>query len=392
METVTNDANMENMADYEKSFKKLETGEFVKGKVVKIDSDSVLVDIGYKSEAVIPFNEISLKPFKAISDAVNVGDEIDVMVLKTESRDGHPIVSKKKADIENEWKNVVNSFKNNETMSGACIEKIRGGLLVNIGITGMRAFLPGSLADIKPLADLGELVGEVLNFKIIQVDEDDRNVVVSRRKCLEEDRLKMRDELWNNIYEGAILTGKVVRIADFGAFVDLGGMDGLIHISELSYTRVKHTQDIVNVGDQVEVVVIGVDKEKRKIGLSLRQTKPDPWLTVEEKFKAGDCAEAVVTRVVKNYVFAEIIPGIEGLIPVNELSLDKFAKAEDVVKADQKIKVKIIDIKPLERRILLSASRIESDNLKEEYKPFLSEEKTGSFTVGDLLKNKMKGL
>lgn len=389
--TNTNEPTMESMADFEcrggVTPPLLEPGQFTKGKVVKIDAEGVLVDIGYKSEGFIPMNEISIKPVKHPEEAVSLGDEIEVMILKEEGRGGHPILSKKKADIEKEWQNIVDCFKNNVVVSGTCTEKVRGGLVVNI--MGMRAFLPGSQADVRQDKDFSNLLGESLKFKIIQVDEDKRNIVVSRKKYLEEERSRKREELWSNIYEGAILKGEVVRLANFGAFVDLGGVDGLIHISELSYKRIKDPKEVVNVGDQIEVAVIGLDKEKQKIALSFRQTKPDPWLVVEDKFKAGDSTEGVVTKVARNYIFVEIDEGIEGLVPMSEVTLEKFSKPEDAVKVNQKIKVKIVDIKPLEKRILLSASQIEQEALKAEYKPYLAGEKTGSFTVGDLLKDKL---
>ncbi|MFH1453875.1 MAG: 30S ribosomal protein S1 [Armatimonadota bacterium] len=391
METIAQgESTMENMADFEKSLKRLEVGQQVKGTVVKVDADAVLVDVGYKSEGIIPPNEVSLKPVKHLSEAVSEGDEIEVIVLKQENREGHPILSKKRADAELSWKNMVESFKNNTVLSGTCTEKVKGGLILNI--MGVRAFLPGSHADIMPVRDLNSLLGESMQVKVIQVDEDKRNIVVSRRKYLEEEQARKRTELWDNIYEGAMLTGRVVRLANFGAFVDLGGVDGLIHISELSYKRVKNPQEVINAGDRVEVVVINIDKEKKKIALSLKQTKPDPWLLVEDKFKAGQAIEGVITRIAKNYVFVEVDEGIEGLVPLSELAIERVSRPEDVVQKGQKIKVKIVDIKPLEKRMLLSASQIEADVLKEEYKPFIAEEKTGSFTVGDLLKDKLKNL
>lgn len=372
--------------DYEKTFTTIKLGQFVKGKIVHVDSNEVLVDISYKSEGIIPVEELSFKKFSLPSEIVKVGDEINVKVIKLENREGYPVLSKKMADLESDWNTVLLAYEEGRLVKGTVVEKVRGGLIVNLGVRG---FLPASQADINPVWDLNDMLGEELTFKIIEIDPDKRKVILSRRQLLLEEQAAKREMLWKNIYDGALVKGRVTKIANFGAFVDLGGLDGLIHISELSYRRIRHPGEVVKIGDEAEVVVLKFDRVKERISLSLKQATPSPWLHIDEKLQEGMVIEGTVTKLASKYAFVEISDGVEGLIPVAELSDERIASPEEVLKAGQKVKVKILSIKPDLRRVTLSLRQADLELQKAEYREYLNKGES-SFTLGDLIKSKQK--
>gem|GEM_PF-386046 len=374
--------SMSDMESYEKSFLKIEPGQYLTGKVVKIDKDEILVDVGYKTEGVIPPHEISQM---GDDPGLTVGQEIEVMVLKVRDAEGELILSKKRADLEAAWKKIIQAFEHQEVIAATCIEQVKGGLIVDIGLRG---FVPQSHVDVRPVRDLSDFVGEELRLKIMELDRSRRKVVLSRKKVIEEERESSRESTLKSLYEGEIREGKVARITNFGAFVNLGGVDGLIHISELSWRRVNHPSEVVRVGDVVEVLVLKVDSKKEKISLSLRQAKSDPWLTVGEIFKIGSLAKGKVSKLAKNYVFVELMEGVEGLIPLIELSEDKIIRPDDILKENQTIEVKILDVRISERRIILSLKQAQADSSREEYMGYMAPR--GKNTIGDLLKSKME--
>ncbi len=374
---------------YEDSFRKISPGQLLTGKVLKIDKDGVMVDIGYKSEGIIPLNELSHKSFASPEEIVTPGQEIEVVVTRVEGMAGELLLSKKRADQESAWIKVIKAHQENLTITATAMEEVKGGLIVDLGLRG---FVPASHLDIRPVRDLKDFIGEALHLKVVEIDRARRKVVLSRRKVLEEERNSQRASTMQKIYEGAILTGTVARLTDFGAFVNLGGVDGLVHISELSWRRVKHPSEVVKVGDKVDVLVLKLDKSKEKISLSLRQALPDPWLTVDEKLKPGMTLTGRVTKLAKNYVFVAVGDGIEGLIPLVELASQHIVKPEDILHVDQEIPVKILEIKPDQRRMLLSLRQAQSDQEKAEYHSFMSSQNSTTFTVGDLLKSKLSSL
>ncbi|MCL5774073.1 MAG: S1 RNA-binding domain-containing protein, partial [Firmicutes bacterium] len=259
----------------------------------------------------------------------------------------------------------------------------KGGLIVDLGL---RSFLPASQVDLRPVRDLGEFVGEALKLKVIEIDRSRRKVVLSRRKVMEEERLTQKSKVLENIFEGMICEGTVARVTDFGAFVNLGGIDGLVHISELSWRRIKHPSEVVKIGDKLEVLVLKIDSKKERISLSLRQARPDPWFDVHEKFHEGEICRGTVTKLAKNYTFVELAEGIEGLIPMVELMEGKIVKPEDFLAVGQELNVKVLEIKPSERRIILSLRQAESEKAKEEYSNYLNQGGTGTFKLEELLK------
>lgn len=375
---------MSEHVDYERTFITVKLGQFVKGKVVQVDNEGVLVDIGYKSEGIIPLEELDFKKFNHPGEIVKAGDEINVKVIQLENREGYPILSKKRADLESDWNTVLQAFEDKKNIKGTVVEKVKGGLIVNLGVRG---FLPASHIDIMPVRNPDDFLGEELTFKILEIDRDKRKVILSRKECLLEERAAKREKLWKSIYDGALVKGKVSRITNFGVFVDLGGVEGLIHISELSYRRVKHPREVVRNGDELEVVVLKFDKEKEKISLSLKQASPSPWLNIGDKFQEGMIVEGRISKLANKYVFVEIDDGIEGLIPISELADERISKPEDVVKLNQKIKVKILDVFPELRRITLSLRQAIEESIQAEYRQYFDKQE-GTFTLGDLIKSK----
>jgi len=380
---------MEQMNDLENMIRPLHVGEIVKGTIMKVDNDAVLVDVGYKSEGIIPAHELSNRRFNHPSDVVKEGQEVDVLITRMPASEGNVYLSKKKADIEVAWDRLLEAYEREIILEATCVEEVKGGVLVDLGVQG---FVPASQVSNRQTRDLSVFVGEVMRLKIIEVDRERKKVVLSQRVVLEEEQSQKQKAVLADIYEGKVLTGRVARITDFGAFVDLGGIDGLVHISEISWRRVKHPSEAVNRGDEVKVVVIKYDKEKNKVSLSIRQIMADPWGEAAEKFRIGDVVEGTVTKLAKKYIFVEVYPGVEGVMPITELADRKLVKPEDAVKEGDKVKVKVLDVRPDQRRIVLSLRQAQSDFNLDEYNSKPAQEAANQnsrgCTLGDLLKSK----
>lgn len=326
-------------------------GQLLTGKVVRIDSEGVLVDVGYKTEGVIPLHQLSHRRDVNPEEIVKVGEQVDVTVTRVEGAEGTLILSKKRADLESAWFRVIKAHENGEILTATCTEQVKGGLIVDLGLRG---FVPASHVDLRPVHDLSDFVGESLELLVLEIDKPRRKVVLSRKKALEELRGKMRENTMKVLEEGQIVSGTVARLTNFGAFVNLGGADGLVHISELSWKRIKHPSEVVRVGEQVEVRVLSVSPEKDRISLSLRQARPDPWTTAVENLKVNEIVPGKVSKLAKNYVFVEIAEGVEGLVPINELADFRVTKPAEHFKPEQEVRVKVLEIRPESRRILLS--------------------------------------
>ncbi len=333
------------------SINPFEDGDLVKGKVVKIEHDEVMVDIGFKSEGVIPARELSIRRDIAPEEIVSIGDEVEALVLTKEDREGRLILSKKRAEYESAWRAVEEKFKAGEIVAGEVIEVVKGGLIVDIGLRG---FLPASLVDIRRVRELDSYLHQEVDARIIEMDRNRNNVVLSRRVLLEEGRKAERTEILSKLTKGMRLKGFVSSIVEFGAFVDLGGIDGLVHISELSWNHVKHPSEVVSVGDEVEVVVLDVDLDRERISLGLKQTQPDPWTELMEKYPAGTIVDGKVTNVVAFGAFVEFSPNVEGLVHISELATRHIDAPKQVVKVGDEVKVKIIEYDLDKRRISLS--------------------------------------
>ena len=326
-------------------------GDLVTGTVVQVERDEVLLDIGYKSEGVIPARELSIRKDANPADIVAIGDEIEALVLQKEDKDGRLILSKKRAAYERAWNDIEKKFEDGENVEGEVIEVVKGGLILDIGLRG---FLPASLVDLRRVKDLHMFLGDRLEARVIEMDRNRNNVVLSRRVVLEEDRKQERQEILNKLVKGMILPGTVSSIVDFGAFVDLGGIDGLVHISELSWSHVNHPSEVVSVGDKVEVQVLDVDLSRERISLGLKQTQDDPWKQLVKEFEIGNITDGRVTKLVPFGAFVEIGNNVEGLVHISEMARGHVEKPEDVVAVGDEIKVKIMDVDLERRRISLS--------------------------------------
>ncbi|MEI7759573.1 MAG: 30S ribosomal protein S1 [Thermoleophilia bacterium] len=342
--------------DYDATFPTINEGEVVHGTVVRVDKDEVLVDIGYKSEGVIPLAELSIRRAVNPADEVSLGEEIDALVMTKEDADGRLILSKKRARFELAWKAIEAAAESGEAVNGRVIEVVKGGLILDLGVRG---FLPASLIDIRRVQDLDEFTGQELRCKVIELNRSRNNVVLSRRAILEDERKDMRQGILDGLNPGDVVDGQISNIVDFGAFVDLDGMDGLIHISELSWSHVNHPSEILEIGQTVKVKVLDIDRERQRISLGLKQTQSDPWQQVLESYHEEDVVEGRVTKVVTFGAFVEILPGVEGLVHISELAQHHVENPREVVSQGDPVNVLILEIDGDRRRLSLSLKRVE---------------------------------
>ncbi len=339
----------------EASFKDFNDGDIVDGEVVKIDRDEVLLDIGYKSEGVIPSKELSIRHDVDPNEVVKVGDQIEALVLQKEDKEGRLILSKKRAQYERAWGRIEEVMTSGETIKGPVIEVVKGGLILDIGLRG---FLPASLVDLRRVRDLHPFVGTELEAKIIELDRNRNNVVLSRRAFLEESQSEGRKTFLQSLQKGERRKGTVSSIVNFGAFVDLGGVDGLVHVSELSWKHVDHPQEVVTVGQEVEVEVLDVDLERERVSLSLKATQEDPWKEFERTSTAGSIIDGQVTKLVPFGAFVRVAPGIEGLVHISEISHEHVDSPESVLSVGDEVKAKVIDVDVSRRRVSLSMRQV----------------------------------
>src|SRR5216110_4138937 len=342
--------------DYDSTFVYFEEGDVVNGKVVRIDRDEVLVDIGYKSEGVIPAHELSIRKSVDPSEEVEMGETVDALVLTKEDQDGRLIMSKKRARFEKAWRRIEGAAESGEPVEGTVIEVVKGGLIIDLGVRG---FLPASLVDIRRVQNLDDFLGQKIECKVIELNRSRNNVVLSRRAVLEEERKEARQLILDRLQRGEVVEGAISNIVDFGAFVDLNGIDGLIHISELSWSHVNHPSEILEIGQTVKVKVLDIDRERQRISLGLKQTQTDPWQQVVDTYNVGDEVEGRVTKVVTFGAFVEILPGVEGLVHISELAAHHVENPREVVAQGQAVNVRILEIDGDRRRLSLSLKRVE---------------------------------
>ena len=329
----------------------VENGQLVEGTVVRVDKDEVLLDIGYKSEGVIPPRELSIRNGVDPNEIVAVGEKIEAVVLQREDKDGRLVLSKKRAQYERAWGRIEEIKEGDGMVSGAVIEVVKGGLIVDIGLRG---FLPASLVELRRVRDLQPYIGTTIDAKIIELDKNRNNVVLSRRAWLEETQKEQREEFLHNLRPGEVRMGTVSSVVNFGAFVDLGGMDGLVHVSELSWKHVDHPGSVVTVGDEIEVQVLEVDLGRERISLSLKATQQDPWQEFAGAHQVGELVYGRVTKLVPFGSFVQVGDGIEGLVHISEMSAHHVDLPEQVVTPGEELWVKIIDLDLQRRRISLS--------------------------------------
>ncbi|HEV2075049.1 MAG TPA: 30S ribosomal protein S1 [Thermoleophilaceae bacterium] len=346
--------------NYDATLIAFDEGDVVSGNVVRIDKDEVLVDIGYKSEGVIPQRELSIRKSVDASQEVELGEEVDALVLTKEDQDGRLILSRKRARFERAWRRIEAAAESGEPVEGTVIEVVKGGLIVDLGVRG---FLPASLVDIRRVQDLHDYEGRGIECKVIELNRSRNNVVLSRRAVLEEERKEVRQQILDRLQPGQIVEGAISNIVEFGAFVDLDGIDGLIHISELSWSHVNHPSEVLSIGQVVPVKVLDIDRDRQRISLGLKQTQEDPWQRVVDTYGLGDELTGRVTKVVSFGAFVEIADGVEGLVHISELARHHVENPREVVAQGDEIQVKVLEIDAERRRLSLSVKRVEGQTL-----------------------------
>ncbi len=371
------------MANWFESFQDLNVGAKVTGKVVKITNDEIFVDISWKSEGVIPF--VDEKGFRQVhlENLPSVGDDITAIVICVENKEGHTVLSKRQVDEENARKRLEQLAKSKEELQAVVVEVVKGGLLVDLG---MRGFVPASQLQLGYVEDLNQFLGQTLRLRIIEFDPNKRKVVLSQKIILEEEQVNKRRQLLESLKEGDIVSGVVRRLADFGAFIDIGGMDGLLHVSEMSYTRIKHPSELLKTGDVVDVQILKYDKATGKLSLGLKQLKVSPWAQVAEKYPLGAIVSGVVVRIVAFGAFVGIDDGVDGLVHISQLANHRINKVEEVLKVGDKVSAKVIECKPEEKRISLSMREMVEDAARaNDVEAMASQPEIEQVTIGDAL-------
>ena len=361
---------------YETSLKSLQEGNILKGKVININAETVIVDVGLKSEGKLSINEFMGKSGEA---NVNVGDEVEVMVVGREKEFGLLLLSKQKVDIIRTWQKINKSCEEGISIDGDIISEVKSGFMVDIGVN---AFLPISQVDIKPVKNPSSFVGRHLKFKVIKVNQKKGNVIVSRRMLMEGEKEKRKKEFWKNVKEGQVLYGFVRNITDYGAFVDLGGVDGFLYLNDITWGRITHPKEYLRVGDEIKVKILNIDYEKERLSVGIKQLKPDPWLKIEEKYQEGTKVRGKAVGIVDYGVFVELEQGVEGLLHISEMSWDRRIKNPGkVVNRGDWLELVVLDIDKEKRRISLGMKQLKPDpwqELEAEYPP------------GSIIKGKVK--
>jgi len=393
--TPTDEENLSMDEALEQSFPSFEPGEVIQATVVQVDRDAALVDVGMKTEIKIPKEELSTGRVESASDVVQVGDTIDVKVMRTRGEEGMPVLSKREADFDKLWQSLVRAYENKETLEAMVDEAVKGGVVVNIGV---RCFVPASqIARRLPPNQLDRLVGEVIPIKIIDLDHVRRRAVASNRlaeeeirRQREEEERKRREEVFSKIKVGDRFKGVVKRITGYGAFVDIGIYEGLLHVSEISWARVSDPREVLKEGDEIEVVVIRLEPENGKVALSRRQALPDPWQIAAQKYQVGDELEVPITRIARTGAFARVEEGVEAFIPLGELSSKRIKSPEEVVSVGDMVKGRIIELDPRRRRMIISLRAPEEQQAVQEHRQRVSSTRGSGFTIGERLSSQLQ--
>jgi small subunit ribosomal protein S1 len=376
----------------------ISVGDVVKATVTKVEDKQALVDVGYKYDGLIPISELSPLHVEKVSDVVSVGDTFDVKVLKLNDEKEELVVSKKAVAMEAAWADLEQKMQSGEIIEAPVKEVVKGGLVVDVGVRG---FIPASMVERHFVEDFSDYKGKTLRLKVVEMDKEKNKVILSHKAVLEEEAQQKKQAVLEKLQPGQILEGTVQRMTDFGVFVDIGGVDGLVHVSELAWHRVEKPSDVVKEGDKVQVKVLKVDKENERISLSIKETQPGPWAKVGEQFKAGDIVTGTVKRLVSFGAFVEIAPGIEGLVHISQIANRRVATPGEVLKEGQEVQVKILDVVPAEQRVSLSIRAIEEERAEQterasrrEQQQFQQENNQSlGVTLGDLfgdLRDKLK--
>jgi small subunit ribosomal protein S1 len=359
-------------------------GDTLSGKVAKIEEKQALLEVdGFKYTAILPISEVSNIHIEKISDVLNIGDEIKVAVKKFNPDKDELVVSKRTVDAGFAWDELARKKESGEVFEAKVAEVVKGGLVVDVGLRG---FVPASQVELNYVEDFSDYKGKTLKLKVIELDRDNNRVILSQKAVLEEELQKQKDDLFNRIQEGSVIEGSVQRLTDFGAFVDVGGVDGLIHISELSWEHVDSPAQVVKEGDRVKVKVLRVDRDNGRISLSLKATQPSPWERVAQEIKPGDVVKGIVKRLVSFGAFVEIRPGVEGLVHISQISNRRVGTPNEVLKEGQEVEAKVLDVNLAEKRISLSIKELEENHVVEEKVQVKLEEQKGmGVTIADMI-------
>lgn len=382
-EQITQEAPVQENIPNEESFVRMEAemadlatpnkGDIVKGTVIQVLDDEVMVDVGGKSEGIIPLKEMSFKEVNSAKDLVKIGDELEVLVLRWDD-DGTILLSKKKVDSKRAMDKLEEDFNAGKTVEGTIVGSVKGGLLVDIGVV---AFLPASHVEDGYVKNLDDYIGKTFEFNIIEFNRHKKRgsqIVLSRKQLVEAERARQKEEFWANIEEGQTVKGRVKRIVDYGAFIDLGGFEGLLHVSEMDHVRISHPSNVLSEGDELDIYILALDREKQRVSLSRKKLLKSPWEIVTEKYNEGDIIDGKVVRIAPFGAFVEIEPGVDGLVHISQLANRRVEKPQDVVSVDQPVKVKILSIDSKEKRIGLSIKEVVDEAATGEVKDYLEKQ------------------
>ncbi|WP_163582781.1 30S ribosomal protein S1 [Gracilibacillus saliphilus] len=375
---------MDEMNQEISEIKELSVGDIVQGKVVKVEEKHVLVDIGYKVEGIVPISELSALRIETASDAVSEGDQLELQVKKVE--DEEIVLSKKAVIAEKAWEDLQEKFENNEIIEATVRDVVKGGLVVDVGVRG---FIPASLVETHYVEDFADYQDKSLTLKIVELDKEQNRIILSHRAVIEEEEQKKKGDLLDSLQEGQEIEGTVQRITDFGVFVDIGGLDGLVHISQLAHTHVEKASDVVSEGETLKVKVLSVDKENERVSLSHKATQPGPWDNIEEKIAINDVVEGTVKRLVNFGAFVEVLPGVEGLVHISQISTEHIGTPGEVLEVGQTVNVKVLDVSEKDKRISLSIREIEEEKNQQEIKQYESDDDQSGFQLGDMIGDKL---
>ncbi len=366
--------------------KNFEVGDTVHGRVTKVEEKQVIVEISEsKLDGIIPISELSSLHVEKSSDVVSEGDELELEVLKIE--DEALIVSKRKIDAKKAWEELKEKFANNEIIEAEIKDVVKGGLVVDLGVRG---FVPASLVEDYYVEDFSDYKGKTLTFKIVELDQEKNRLILSHRAVVEEEKGKRKEQLLESIQVGEILEGTVQRITDFGAFVDIGGIDGLVHISQLSYEHVEKPSDVVEEGQKIQVKVLNVDRENERISLSIKETLPGPWENIAERAPKGSVLTGTVKRLVSYGAFVEVFPGVEGLVHISQIARRHIGTPHEVLEEGQTVDVKVLDVNEEEQRLSLSIKELEEQGEAET--DFELPEESKGFQLGEMIGDQLKDL
>ncbi|SEA61036.1 small subunit ribosomal protein S1 [Thalassobacillus cyri] len=360
------------------------TGDIVTGKVVKVEEKQVLVDVGYKVEGIVPISELSSLHVEKASDVVSEGDEIKLQVKKVE--DDEIVLSKRAVDADKAWEELEQKYESGEVFEAEVKDIVKGGLVVDVGLRG---FIPASLVETYYVENFDEYKGKPLTLKVVELDREQNRVILSHRAVVEAEESTKKQEVLNSLEEGQVIEGTVQRITDFGAFVNLGGIDGLVHISQLSHEHVEKASDVVEEGQKINVKVLSVDRDNERISLSYKETQPGPWHDLEQRVERGAVLEGTVKRLVNFGAFVEVFPGVEGLVHISQIASRHIGTPDEVLDVGQDVKVKVLDVDEQAKRLSLSIKELERDEDRQELKQYEKEDDHSGFQLGDMIGDKL---